>query len=109
AKMEAVTAQLAVNGWLKIPLPGDQNIYLQWTVLTSSKIDISGGEIDVMSFTWPIAFPHGVLAISNSANTYVQAVRSIEGANRLGGKLLVMAHSGNIAHTPVTSIMAIGY
>ncbi|MCC2919151.1 phage tail protein, partial [Enterobacter hormaechei] len=36
AKMEAVTAQLAVNGWLKIPLPGDQNIYLQWTVLTSS-------------------------------------------------------------------------
>ncbi|EJH6449411.1 phage tail protein, partial [Escherichia coli] len=109
AKLEAVTAQLAVNGWLNIPLPGKKTILIQWLVLTSPTVDISGGEIDIMSFTWPIAFPSGVLATSNSANTYVQAVRSIEGVNRLGGKLLVMAHSGNMAHTPVTSIMAIGF
>ncbi|WP_232621306.1 hypothetical protein, partial [Salmonella enterica] len=109
AKMEATTAQVSVNGWLSIPVSGNRKILLQWLVLTSPTIDISGGEIDIMSFSWPIAFPSGVLAVSNSANTYVQAVRSIEGVNRLGGKLLVMAHSGNVAHTPVTSIIAIGY
>ncbi|MDM7104268.1 hypothetical protein QUH18_27630, partial [Klebsiella pneumoniae] len=109
AKMEAATAQVSVNGWLYIPVSGNRKILVQWLVLTSPTIDISGGEIDIMSFSWPIAFPSGVLAVSNSANTYVQAVRSIEGANRLGGKLLVMSHSGNVAHTPVTSIIAIGY
>lgn len=109
AKMEAATAQVSVNGWLYIPVSGNRKILVQWLVLTSPTIDISGGEIDIMSFSWPIAFPSGVLAVSNSANTYVQAVRSIEGVNRLGGKLLVMSHSGNVAHTPVTSIIAIGY
>ncbi|EAT3775317.1 hypothetical protein EQ442_23900, partial [Salmonella enterica] len=109
AKMEAATAQVSVNGWLYIPVSGNRKILVQWLVLTSPTIDISGGEIDIMSFSWPIAFPSGVLAVSNSANTYVQAVRSIEGANRLGGKLLVMSHSGNVAHSPVTSIIAIGY
>ncbi|MGX5095444.1 phage tail protein [Enterobacter hormaechei] len=109
AKMEATTAQVSVNGWLSIPVSGNRKILLQWLVLTSPTIDISGGEIDIMSFSWPIAFPSGVLAVSNSAKTYVQAVRSIEVVNRLGGKLLVMAHSGNVARTPVTSIIAIGY
>ena len=97
--------QKAVSGWQKFP----SGLILQWTTVVSPTIDVSGNTIDITAFNWPIAFTSNVLAYTNGAATYVQAVRSVEQVTLTGGKVLVMAHSGQIAHTPVTCVFAIGY
>lgn len=103
--MSFFASSVTPTGWAMLP----NGLLIQWLTVVSSKNQISGSTIDKVEFDWPIAFPNNVFTFSNSAKTYVQAVRSIEGVTKTGATLLLMAHTGNVANQPATAIIAIGY
>lgn len=92
------------NGWTRLP----NGILIQWVTVHSQNENVNGMTIDATSFNWPIAFPKSLFVVTNSAKSYVHAVRSIESANNIGGNCLVMAHSGLSAYKPATCVVGIG-
>ncbi|WP_425462656.1 gp53-like domain-containing protein, partial [Mixta tenebrionis] len=103
--MTAFPSLLTSNGWSRLP----SGLLIQWLTVTSPTMEILGGTVDTVPFSWPIVFPTALLSFSNSAQTYVQAVRSIERVTVKGANLLLTPHSGNIVRNPITKIIALGY